>query len=147
MDQTATYTSLLGSLAEPITVSLTLPRLGEHGLKKVAAEALGREYYHFGHKIHRKSKRVNIHVYGESRLIEKVARSGTEVMCRLELFIKRTISGREFILVDLHLAPPTAHETHTFTVVQCTPNPEKRPPFVYTTTDMNGIGIAVVPIA
>jgi hypothetical protein len=140
------YDTFLGSPEEPITVSLLLPRPGEHEFKWVVAETIGKEYGHFGFRIHPKALPVNIHVYGKRELIEHLAKSGKLVRCGLELVAKRTSSDREFIFVNLYLTKPWLLETHELKVIGTSPDPTKRPWFVYTTKDMNGIGVSVKPI-
>ncbi len=145
MDQVkrASYFPILGSPKEPVIVSLTLPRLGEHDFKWVIAPTIEKEYGHYGFRLHPKASPVNCHVYGERELIEYLAMSGKPVKCALELVAKQTASEREFILVNLHLVKPWLRETHTFTITGTSPDPAKRPWFVYTTKDMNGVGISV----
>jgi hypothetical protein len=147
------YTTILGRNPRnplpherPIVISLTLPRLGEHDFKWVIAETLRKEYGHYGFKLHPKANPTNVHVYGERELIMHLAKSGNTAKCELELVVKKTTSGREFILVNLYLTKPWLRETHAFTILGTSPDAEKRPWFVYTTKDMCGTGISVEPL-
>jgi hypothetical protein len=147
----ASYLTILGNSEDrhgtrPLVVSLTLPRLGEHDFKWVSAATLGKEYGHYGFRIHPKANPVNVHVYGERELIEFLARTGKAATCELELVVKKTESEREYILVNLYLTKPWLRATHEFAIVGTSPNPEKRPWFVYTTSDMHGVGISVEPL-
>lgn len=153
MDQTkkVSYLTILGMNPEncrgkSVVVSLTLPRLGEHDFKWVVAETIDKEYGHYGFRLHPKANPVNVHVYGERELIEYLAQSGKPVKCGLELVVKKTESNREFILVNLYLTKPWLRETHAFMITGTSPDSAKRPWFVYTTKDMNGIGISVEPL-
>lgn len=154
MDQMkkASYLTILGFNPEdrknrkPIVISLSLPRLGEHDFKWVIAENIGKEYGHYGFRIHPKATPVNVHVYGERELILHLAQNGKPVKCELELVVKKTMSDREFIIVNLYLTKPWLHETHAFMVTGTSPDSAKRPWFVYTTKDMNGIGLSVEPL-
>lgn len=148
MDQlkTVSYLPILGSPAEPVIVSLALPRLGEHDFKWVVATTIDKQYGHYGYRIHPKANPINVHVYGERELIEYLARTGKPVKCALELIVKHTASGREFILVNLYLTKPWLCETHQFMMTGTSPDPTKRPWFVYTTKDMMGNGISVEPL-
>ena len=146
MDQTkkAEYISILGSPAMPVVISLTLPRLGEHEFKFVdGTETVGKKYFHYGYRLHPEGRPVNVHVYGERTLIEYLAGTGKPATCELELVVKKVSSDREFIFVNLYLTVPQRHVSHEFTIVNTSPNPAKRPPFVYTTKDMGGVGISV----
>ncbi len=153
MDRTQkpTYSTILGGnfkekrRGRPIVVSLVLPHMGEHDFKWVVATIIGKEYGHYGFRIHPKANSVNVQVYGERELIESLAKTGKAVKCELELVVKQTGSEREYILVNLYLTKPWLHETHAFAITSTSPDPEKRPWFVYTTGDMNGVGISVEP--
>jgi hypothetical protein len=153
MDQAKkpSYLTILGMnpekkrTAKPFVVSLTLPRLGVHDFKWVVAETISKEYGHYGFRIHPKALPVNVHVYGERTLIEHLAQTGKTVKCELELVVK-IVGNREFILVNLYLTKPWARETHALSISGTSPDPAKRPWFVYTTKDMNGIGISVEPL-
>lgn len=142
----AEYISILGSPAKPIVVEIVLPKLGEHDSKWVIAEALGKEYFHYGHRHHPKATPVNVHVYGKRELIIACAKAARTVVAELELVVKKTALGREFIFVNLYLTHPHTRITHECEITGCSPDPERRPWFVYTTKDMNGVGISVKPI-
>jgi len=148
MDQQkkATYFPILGSIKEPVIISLTLPRLGEHEFKWVTAPTIQKEYGHYGFRLHKKATPINVHVYGERQLIEHLATTGKPVKCALELVVKRTASDREFILVNLYLTKPWLSETHELKLIGTSPDATKRPWFVYTTVYMNGVGISVEPV-
>jgi hypothetical protein len=154
MDQMkkASYLTILGFNPEnrkgkkPFVVSLTLPRLGEHDFKWVNAPTIEKEYGHYGFRIHPKASPINVHVYGKRELIEFMAKNGKLVKCELELVVKKMASGREFILVNLYLTKPWLDETHAFAITGVPSDFAKRPWFVYTTKDMNGIGISVKPL-
>lgn len=148
MDQQkhASYFPILGSPEEPIVISLTLPRFGEHDFKWVVAPTIEKEYGHYGYRLHPKANPVNCHVYGERELIEYLAKTGKSVTCHLELVVKQTASSREFVLVNLYLTKPWLRETHEFMITGTSPDSAKRPWFVYTTKDMHGIGISVKPL-
>lgn len=126
-----------------VVVSLWLPRLGEHDFKWKVAEALGLAYHHYGFRLHPKAMPVNVQVYGDRKLVERHAQLSTFVICELELVVKKTEQGREFILVNLYLTDPTRRVSHEFAIVGA---PKERPSFVYTTDDMNGVGISVRPL-
>ena len=155
MDQKkkASYMTILGfnpvnrgGGSKSVIVSLTLPRLGEHDFKHVDAEEIGREYWHYGFRLHPKAVPVNVHVYGDRKLIQSLAQHGKSVKCELELVVKRVSSEREFIMVNLYLTKPWLQETHEFMVAGTSSDSAKRPWFVYTTKDMNGIGISAKPL-
>lgn len=140
----ATYVAILGSPKKPIVISMTLPRLGEHGFKWVVAEAIGKEYGHYGFKLHPKANPVNVHVYGERSLIERLSATGKSVVCQVEIVVKKTTSEREFILVNLYLTDLWRHLTHEFEITRA---PSDRPWFVYTTKDMHGVGVSLKPLS
>lgn len=145
-EKKAEYISILGSPAKPVVVELVLPRIGEYDSKWVIAETVGKEYFHYGHKVHPKAQPVNVHVYGAREHIIYLAKTGTPVKYGLELVLKKTVSGREFIFVNLTVLKRLLPPSHVFAVTNCSPDPQKRDEWVYTTRDMNGIGISVEPL-
>ena len=147
MDQVkkVSYLPILGNARNPVVISLTLPRLDEHGFGWVTELATQKEYGQYGFRIHPKASPVNVHVYGERELILHLAQNGKSVKCELQLVVKKT-TDREFILVNLYLTKPWLHETHAFNISGTSPDSAKRPWFVYTTKDMNGIGVSVEPL-
>lgn len=142
--QTAEYISILGSPAKPIVVELTLPRIGEHDSKWVIAESIGKQYFHYAFRIHPRAQPVNVHVYGKREFVIECAKAGTPVVAELELVVKK-IGEREFILINLYLTAPQG-ATHELWIRGCSFDSDKRPWFVYTTKDMNGVGVSVEPI-
>lgn len=145
----AVYTTILGrnpqegARKSAIVVAVKLPRLGEHDFKWVTAQSIGKEYGHFGFRLHPKANPVNIHVYGDRKVIERLAKIGSPVICEVELVVKKTESDREFILANLYMVAPWSKVSHEFCVA---PAPKERPWFVYTTSDMHGVGVSVKPI-
>lgn len=125
-----------------VIVSLSLPHMGQHGMQWKVAEALGLAYHHYAFRLHDKAQPVNVQVYGDRKVVEGLTRSGQPVVCELELVVKTVEGGREFILVNLYLTAPYHRRTHAFEICGA---PADRPWFVYTTKDMNGVGIAVKP--
>ena len=121
-------------------VSHVLPKLGEHGFKWVVADVIVKEYGHYGFRLHPKANPVNVHVYGDSNIIQRMAVAGKPVVCELELVMKAVSSGCKFILVNLHLVKPFTPVTHVFNFVSVSKN---CPLGVYTTLDMRGTGIKV----
>ena len=126
-----------------VVVSHMLPKSGEHGFRWVNAEVIGKEYGHYGFRLHPKANSVNVHVYGDVNLIGRMAAIGRSVVCELELVKKTLASGRTFILVNLYLTKPFARVTHTLRFVA---TPKNCMPDIYTTADMRGVGIKVVPL-
>lgn len=147
--QKAVYQSILGRnpIEEPqkrkVVVVLQLPRLGEHDFQWKVVPAIGKEYGHYGFRLHPKANPVNIQVYGDRKIVENLAQTGKPVVCELELLVKRLEDGREYLLTNLYLTKPWASVTHEFRV---TPAPKERPSFVYTTNQMFGTGVAVRPL-
>ena len=126
-----------------VVVSLSLPRIGEHDMKWKVAEALGLAYHHYAFRFDPKAHPVNVQVYGDRKVVEGLAHTGRPAVCELELVVKKTESGREFILVNLYLTNPNHRTTHEFLICEA---PLDRPWFVYTTKDMNRVGISVEPM-
>jgi hypothetical protein len=141
------YSSILGCPQQPVIVSLVLPAVGEHGFHYVdARDTVGQQYWHYGFRPHPESRPVNVHVYGESTLIEYLARTGKTAKVELELVVKQVAFGREFIFANLYLTKPWLGETHEFVIVNTSPKAEKRPGYVYTTQDMGRVGFSVRPL-
>ena len=126
-----------------VFVRHVLPKVGEHGFKWVVADAIGKEYGHYGFRLHPKANPVNFHVFGNSDLIQRLAVSGKVAKYELELVLKKTVTGREFVLVNLYLVGQHVRETHKFTVVSA---PKDHPDFVFTTEGMHGVGVKVQPL-
>jgi hypothetical protein len=150
--QQSSYSTILGRNPEerrggrPIIVSHVLPHLGEYEFKWVVAPTLGKQYGHYGFKVHAKANAVNVQVYGEQTLIEYFAKTGRPVTCELELVVKRTALEREYILVNLYLTKPSFRATHVLQIKGMSPEPEKRESFEYTTRDMKGVGVSLKTI-
>lgn len=145
----AKYVTVLGQNPEAmrrqksVIVAVQLPRMGDYGMEWKSVAAIGREYAHFAHKLHPKAQPVNIQVYGDRKVIEGLARTGRSAMCELEMQVKVLEDGREYLLVNLFLTKPWLVPTHEFRITSA---PAERPEWVYTTKNMNGIGIAVRPL-
>ncbi len=150
--QKASYFTILGGNPEekgrsrPIVVSLVLPRMGEYDFKWTIAPTIGKEYGHYGFRLHPRANPVNVQVYGERSLIESLAATGKAAKCELELVVKKTELGKEYILVNLYLTKPWLQETHGFTIDGASLDSAQRPWFVYATKDMPGVGISVKPL-
>lgn len=112
-------------------------------LKWIKSDFLKCEYGHFGYRLTQKSSPVNMQVYGDHKIIKRLAKTGTLAVCELELVVKKLNDGREYILVNLFLTDPRRQVTHEFAIV---PAGRERPWFVYTTKDMGGSGILVRPL-
>lgn len=136
----AQYNSVLGSVRNPVLVALQLPQWGEHGFVWLDAPAIGKEYGHYGYRISPKAGPINVHVYGRRTAIDLLSKYDKLAICELELVVKRLESGREFILINLYLANPSRQVTHEFAII---PAPQNRRRFIYTTKDMQGVGIVV----
>ncbi len=149
MQEKAQYTTILGANpefrggSEPIVVGHILPKIGEYDFKWVVASVIGKEYGHYGFRLHPKAKPINVHVYGECNFIARMASMRKPVRCELELVVKRTKSGFEYLFVNLYLTKPWVQITHTLDFV---PAPKNRPDYVFTTKDMHGIGARVQSI-
>jgi hypothetical protein len=131
-----------------VVVTVVLPRLGEYDFKYVdARETVGRQYYHYASRIHRRAVPVNVHVYGDRKQIEEAAWNRSHVRCTLQLMEKQR-GDRKFVIVNLFVLPPweanKRSNTHEFRI--CPAPAKKRPEWVYTTADMNGTGVSVRPL-
>ncbi len=146
----AVYYTILGNnpgsmrRQKAIVVAVQLPRMAcDGGMEWKSVAAIGREYAHFAHKLHPKAQPINVQVYGDKKVIEGLARTGRSAMCELEMQVKVLEDGREYLLVNLFLTKPWLVPTHEFRITSA---PAERPEWVYTTKNMNGVGIAVRPL-
>ena len=128
-----------------VVISHVLPKFEEHGFKWVNAEIIGKEYGHYGFRIHPKANPVNVHVFEGMNFIGRMTATQKPVVCELELVKKTVATGRSFVLVNLYLAKPFVRVTHSLSFVSVGKSADTTD--VYTTSDMRGVGVRVARVA
>ncbi len=104
------------------------------------ADVLGGEHATYAHRHHEKGCAVIVRLFGRRHVIERLIERQHPAICQLELRLMRVAPDRRYIGVYLYLTNPARRITHEVAVV---PAPKQRPSYVYTTTSMNGTGVAV----
>ena len=133
--------TLFGGSVFSSFVSLVLPKFGQHDFKWVDAMAtIGKKYGHYAFRHHPMASPVNVHVYGDQKVIEHLAKTGRLGVYELEIVEKTIASGKKYVFVNLRLMHPATVPTHSFQIL---PRSKSNHKFFFGTDDMHGMGIGV----